>query len=205
MGLFICFEGGEGSGKSTQVRSLRRKLNQANIPNISIREPGGTQLGDKLRKILMFSKDKLTPETELLLFNASRAHLVDTVIKPALEEGKVVLCDRFESSTLAYQGYGRGVALETIDSANMIATRGIRPDLNIFLDILPEQGFDRLPPSRDRFESEGVGDFHRRVRIGYLDIINRSTDEWLVIDAMQSTRKIADIVWDRVKSLLIIS
>ncbi len=202
MGLFICFEGGEGSGKSTQVSLLGQKLNQAKIPNISIREPGGTALGDKLRNILMFSKENLTPETELLLFNASRAHLIDTVIEPALGEGKVVLCDRFESSTLAYQGFGKGVGLETIDSVNMIATRGIRPDLNIFLDILPEQGFERLPRDRDRFESEDVNDFHKRVRIGYLDIISRSIDDWLVIDAMQSPNEIADIVWGRVKSIL---
>ena len=141
MGLFICFEGGEGSGKSTQIRSLKRRLNQLNIPNVATREPGGTDFGNRLRKILMFSKDTLTPETELLLFNASRSHLIDTVIQPALEEGKVVLCDRFSASTLAYQGYARGVALETVKSANMIATRGIQPDLNIFLDILPEKGF----------------------------------------------------------------
>ena len=202
MGLFICFEGGEGSGKSTQIRSLKRRLNQLNIPNVATREPGGTHFGNRLRKILMFSKDTLTPETELLLFNASRSHLIDTVIQPALEEGKVVLCDRFSASTLAYQGYARGVALETVKSANMIATRGIQPDLNIFLDILPEKGFQRLPPGRDRFESEDLHEFHERVRAGYLDLIDRATDDWFVIDATQTPRKIAEIVWYKVRSML---
>ena len=126
-GLFICFEGGEGSGKSTQLKLLKRKLERYGILPVSIREPGGTGFGDKLREILMFSKEELTPEAELLLFNASRSQLVYKVISPALHEGKLVLCDRFSASTLAYQGYGRGISLKKVEGANNIATNGLAP------------------------------------------------------------------------------
>jgi dTMP kinase len=201
-GLFICFEGGEGSGKSTQLKLLKRKLERYGILPVSIREPGGTGFGDKLREILMFSKEELTPEAELLLFNASRSQLVYKVISPALHEGKLVLCDRFSASTLAYQGYGRGISLKKVEGANNIATNGLAPDLNIFLDLSPEEGLNRLPPGRDRFEMQGIEEFHERVRFGYLALIEKDPSRWVVIDGLQTPEEISQIIWQIVEPML---
>lgn len=151
-GLFITLEGGEGSGKSTQVRYLRGRLKRSNIPATVVREPGSTSLGDWLRQLLKFLPVPLTPEAELLLFNASRAQLVADVIRPALEKGEVVICDRFADSTLAYQGYGRGIPLEQVEAVNRAATVGLKPDLTILLDLSPEEGMRRQQTAFDRFE-----------------------------------------------------
>ena len=137
-GLFVTLEGCEGSGKSSQARRLRGSLNGLGIPVTVVREPGGTALGDKLRRILKFSSIPLTPEAELLLFNASRAELVRQVIVPALKNGHVVICDRFTDSTVAYQGYGRGLSLDIVRSVNTAAAGDLKPDITILLDISPE-------------------------------------------------------------------
>ncbi len=130
-GLFITLEGGEGSGKSTQIKALQRRLQRRHVPVLTIREPGGTPLGNRLRQLLKFSRTPLSPEAELLLFNASRAQLVTDVIRPALESGTVVVCDRFSDSTLAYQGYGRGIPLERAEAVNDLATGSLKPHLTI--------------------------------------------------------------------------
>ncbi len=202
MGLFITFEGGEGCGKSTQSRLLLKKLEQQNVPVVLTHEPGGTALGNELRKTLKRKRDSsISPQAELFLLAASRAQLVAEVIRPALEEGKVVLCDRFTHSTMAYQGYGRGLDFTAINMVNNMATGNLNPDLIIFPDISPEQGLARKRSLKDRFELEDLS-FHRRVREGYLKMAAAEPDRWLVIDASLPKGKIAEIIWDRVSQLL---
>jgi len=202
LGLFITFEGGEGCGKSTQSRLLLKKLEQQNIPAVLTHEPGGTALGDELRKVLKKKRDSfISPQAELFLLAASRVQLLAEIIRPALEEGKVVVCDRFTHSTLAYQGYGRGLDLTTVETVNNIATQDLKPDLTILLDISPEQGLARKRSLKDRFELEDLS-FHRRVREGYLKIAAAEPDRWLVIDASLPKHKIAEIIRDRVSKLL---
>jgi dTMP kinase len=202
LGLFITFEGGEGCGKSTQSRLLLKKLEQQNIPVVLTHEPGGTALGNEVRKALKRKRGSaISPQAELFLFAASRAQLVAEVIRPALEEGKVVICDRFTYSTLVYQGYGRGLDFTAIKMVNNMATRYLNPDLIILLDISPEQGLARKQSLKDRFELEDLS-FHRRVREGYLKMAAAEPERWLVIDASLPKSKIAEIIWDRVSQLL---
>jgi dTMP kinase len=202
LGLFITFEGGEGCGKSTQSRLLLKKLERQNIPAVLTHEPGGTALGDEIRKVLKKKRDSfISPQAELFLLAASRVQLLAEIIRPALEEGKVVVCDRFTHSTLVYQGYGRGLDLTTVETVNNIATQDLKPDLTILLDISPEQGLARKRSLKDRFELEDLS-FHRRVREGYLKIAAAEPDRWLVIDASLPKRKIAQIIRDRVSKLL---
>jgi dTMP kinase len=202
LGLFITFEGGEGCGKSTQSRLLLKKLEQQNVPVVLTHEPGGTALGNELRKTLKRKRDSfISPQAELFLLAASRAQLVAEVIRPALEEGKVVLCDRFTHSTLVYQGYGRGLDFTAIKMVNNMATGYLNPDLIILLDISPEQGLARKRSLKDRFELEDLS-FHRRVREGYLKMAAAEPDRWLVIDASLPKGKIAEIIRDRMSQLL---
>jgi dTMP kinase len=202
LGLFITFEGGEGCGKSTQSRLLLKKLEQQSIPVVLTHEPGGTVLGNELRKALKRKRgSSISPQTELFLVAASRAQLVAELIRPALEEGKVVICDRFTHSTMVYQGYGRGLDFTAIKMVNNMATRNLNPDLIILLDISPEQGLARKRSLKDRFELEDLS-FHRRVKEGYLKMAAAEPDRWLVIDASLPKGKIAEIIWDRVSRLL---
>ncbi len=202
MGLFITFEGGEGCGKSTQARALWKNLRQRNIPAIITHEPGGTILGAEIRKSLKRKRERpISPEAELLLFAASRAQLITEVIRPALKEGKTVICDRFSYSTLAYQGYGRGLSLNIIEMVNSLATQNLKPDIVILLDLLSEEGLARKQNLKDPFELEELS-FHRRVREGYLKAAATEPDRWLVIDASLPKRRIAKIIWGKVSQLL---
>ena len=202
MGLFITFEGGEGCGKSTQSRLLLKKLEQRNIPVVLTHEPGGTALGNELRKALKRQRNfSISPQAELFLIAASRAQLVTEVIRPALEEGKVVICDRFTHSTMVYQGYGRGLDFTAIKMVNNMATKHLNPDLIILLDISPEQGLARKRSLKDRFELEALS-FHLRVKEGYVKMADAEPDRWLVIDASLPKGKIAEIIWNRVSQLL---
>jgi dTMP kinase len=202
LGLFITFEGGEGCGKSTQSRLLLKKLEQQNVPVVLTHEPGGTALGNELRKALKRKRDSfVSPQAELFLLAASRAQLVAEVIRPTLEAGKVVLCDRFTHSTMVYQGYGRGLDFTAIKMVNNMATRYLNPDLIILLDISPEQGLARKQSLKDRFELEDLS-FHQRVREGYLKMAAAEPDRWLVVDASLPKGKIAEIIWDRASQLL---
>jgi len=202
LGLFIAFEGGEGCGKSTQSELLLKKFQQQNIPAVLTHEPGGTALGNELRRALKRERGSfISPQAELFLVAASRAQLVAEVIRPALEEGKVIICDRFTYSTLVYQGYGRGLELSFVETVNNIATQNLKPDLTILLDISPEQGLARKGSLRDRFELEDLS-FHRRVREGYLRMVAAESERWLVIDASLPKEKVAGIIWDRVSKLL---
>ena len=202
MGLFITFEGGEGCGKSTQAKVLWNKFRQQNIPVVLTHEPGGTPLGNELRRLLKREKtDSISVQAELLLFAASRAQLGSEVILPALKEGKVVICDRFSHSTSAYQGYGRGLDLDLIEMINNWATQNLKPDITILLDTPPEKGLARKRILKDRFELEQMS-FHRRVRQGYLEMAASEPERWLVIDAMLSKRKVSTIIWEKVSGLL---
>jgi len=203
LSLFITFEGGEGCGKSVQAKALYEKLCREGIPAILTFEPGGTPLGDEICRILKWSEDlNITPLTELLLFNASRSQLVDKIIKPNLGKGKVVICDRFTDSTIVYQGYGRGLDMEVIRTINDTATQRLHLDLTILLDLSVEVGFTRKSNSRqDRFENEDTT-FHKRIRRGYLKLSDEEPERFFVIDASQSKEAIADIIWQKVSSLL---
>jgi len=203
MALFITFEGGEGCGKSVQARVLYRRLSQLAIPALLTHEPGGTPFGNRIRRWLKWALDKdISPLTELLLFNASRAQLVTEVIQPSLKSGKVVVCDRYADSTTAYQSYGRGLDLDAVKAIDNTATQGLKPNLTVLLDISAEEGLARKRGKKqDRFEQEDSA-FHQRVREGYLKLAASDPGRWLVIDATQSKERIAEIIWQRVSQLL---
>jgi dTMP kinase len=203
MSLFITFEGVEGCGKSTQSQFLYRRLKKLGIPSILIHEPGITALGKKITRLLKWSKEiNISPISELLLFNASRAQLIEEVIKPALEEGKVVICDRYADSTTAYQGYGRGLDFSVVSAVNRIATQGLAPDLTILLDVPVEKGLRRKEDTpSDRFHDENLN-FHGRVREGFNKLAAAKPEHWLKIDGTLSKEAISGIIWERVKNLI---
>ncbi|MBI4295079.1 MAG: dTMP kinase [Chloroflexi bacterium] len=200
--MFITFEGGEGSGKTTQAQALHQRLTGLRIPAVLTYEPGGTLLGDHIRALLKWAQYELSPRAELLLFAAARAQLTTQVIGPALEQGKVVVCDRFAASSVAYQGYARGLNISDIDKVNAIATQGLQPDLTVLLDIAVELGLARKGPSPpDRFEKELL-DFHKKLRQGYLDLAAADPRLWLVIDATLPQKQVEELIWQRVSALL---
>ena len=203
MALFITFEGGEGCGKSVQAKALYRRLSQSAIPTLLTHEPGGTPFSNKIGRWLKWAEvTDISPLTELLLFNASRAQLVSEVIRPNLKNGMVVICDRYADSTVAYQSYGRGLDLEMVKAINDVATQGLKPDLTILLDVPVEEGLDRIKARRrDRFEQEDIA-FHQRVREGYLKLAANDPQRWLVIDATQPKENIAEIIWQKVRQLI---
>jgi dTMP kinase len=203
LSIFVTFEGSEGCGKSTQARALWRKISRLGIPTVLTHEPGGTSLGNQLRRILKERRqDEIPPLAELLLFAACRIQLVNEVIHPNLQQGKVVICDRFADSTVVYQGYGRGFDLETIKKINELATQGIKPGLTILLDIPTQKGLSRKQNKmNDRFEAEDIA-FHNRVRNGYLKLAVEEPERWLVVDATLPRARIGKIIWDRVNQLL---
>lgn len=201
--MFITFEGGEGSGKSVQSRILYRRLNKLAISTLLIHEPGSTPLGERLSRLVKSCRSgSITATTELLLFNAARAQLVSTILLPSLNRGSVVICDRYTDSTLAYQGYGRGLKQEIVRSANEIATGGLKPDLTILLDIPVSEGLERKRNNdNDRFQSEEVA-FHERVRRGYLTLARKEPNRFFVINSTMSKQSISQIIWQRVNQLL---
>ena len=188
-GLFITFEGIEGSGKTTQLKLLGEVLKEYRIPYILTREPGGSRLSTQLRHwILNKLEYNLMPETELFLFLADRAQHVKEVVEPALKQGKIVLCDRYTDSTLAYQGGGRGFDLKLLNVLNRAATGGLKPDLTILFDLPAETGLKRAlgrGKGKDRMEREKI-QFHRRVRKVFLDMARKERSRFIVIDANQS-------------------
>jgi dTMP kinase len=188
--LFITFEGIEGCGKTTQIKRLAGRLEDRGIRFISTLEPGGTRIGQDIRKVLLDSRNAhLAPLAELTLYAADRAQHIEEVIKPALDQGKWVLCDRFFDATVAYQGAGRGLDMDLIKTLNELVTTGIRPDLTLLLDCPPETGIERAikrisiigQDGQDRFEREKM-DFHRKVRAGYLEI-SLKEKRFSIIDA----------------------
>lgn len=202
-GLFITFEGGEGCGKSTQARALYTRLKRRGIPALLSQEPGGTNLGRRIRDLLKRQlSTSISPAAELLLFNASRAQLVKEIIKPALKKGMVVICDRFYDSTTVYQGYGRGLDLVAVKAVNDFGAGGLKPDLTILLDIPPSHGLNRKRRIvEDRFEQEAVR-FHKRVRSGYLKLARMEPERWLVINGRLPRAEITKRIWKHVNGML---
>lgn len=203
MSLFITFEGGEGSGKSVQAGALYRKLSRLAIPVILTHEPGVTLLGRKIARWLKWGDDvDISPLAELMLFNASRAQLVSEVIKPGLQSGKVVICDRYADSTTAYQSYGRGLDLDMVKAVNEAVIQGVWPDLTVLLDMPVEAGLARKKGAKqDRFEQEDKS-FHEKVREGYLKMAGNDPERWLVVNGSQPKVKVEQIIWQKVSRLL---
>ncbi len=203
MSIFITFEGGEGSGKSYQTGVLCRALARRGIDAVRVREPGGTPLGERISRLLKWARGTdISAMSELLLFNAARAQLVADVIRPALAAGRVVVCDRYADSTVAYQQYGRGLDAALVSQLNGSAMQGVTPDLTLLLDTPPETGMARTESRRrDRFEGEAL-EFHRRVHAGYLKLAAREPNRWRVIDGSLPKRRVSDIIWDCVSERL---
>ena len=209
-GKFITFEGPEGGGKTTQATHLIQRLEAAGIKVVRTREPGGTPTGEAIRDILQHDKtgEPIFPETEALLFASSRAQLVRGLILPALERGDWVVCDRFADSTTAYQGYGRGFAVDDMLAINHFAINGAEPELTVLLDLDVDTGLTRLASRQaatgtapDRIEREERA-FHQRVRDGYLELAKRYADRFGVIDASQDEQQIEQEIWKLVEPLL---
>jgi dTMP kinase len=209
-GLFISFEGTEGCGKTTQIARLAEQLRARGRAVKLVREPGGTPIGEEIRHTLKHSQQNhaMTPEAELLLMNASRAQLVREVIRPALAVGETVLCDRFYDSTIAYQGYGRGLDLKLIRDVIDIAVGETRPDLTLLLEISPEISAARLAsrpktePARDRFE-EADAAFFDRVAKGYRAIAAAEPDRIIIVeDASGSIETVSEVIWMLVEKLI---
>lgn len=210
-GTFITFEGGEGSGKSTQARLLSGHLKQEGYEVVTTREPGGTGIGDAIRAILLnLELSEMGNITELLLLAASRAQNVCERIEPALERGAIVICDRFIDSTLAYQGYGRNFDLKLLKSLNRLATGGVTPDLTILLDLPPEIGLERSKAldkaeakqgEGDRFEQEDI-EFHRRLRKGFFEIASQDPDRFRKIEVQEDVEATQKLVIEIVEEFL---
>jgi len=214
LAFFITFEGIEGSGKSTQMELLRAYLEQGGAEVLCVREPGGTILGERVRELLLNAGDEeIEPLAELFLYEACRAQLVNQVIKPALANGKTVLCDRFTDSTVAYQGYGRKLDVKAIYAANELATGrtpsggGLRPDLTFILDCAVETGLKRAwsriaaaeeEKKEDRFEKESIL-FHNLVRTGYMEVAKKEPERVHIIDATVEIASIHRAICDIIK------
>lgn len=188
-GLFITFEGADGCGKTTQMKLLTEYLEQNGIDVVLTREPGGKGLGEKVREILLNYEGPVSDRCESFLFLADRAQNIDIIVNPAVKEGKIVLCDRHIDSTVAYQGYGRGLDIERINMLNDIATNGQKPDLTFVFDIDVETSMKRVGTQKDRMESAGI-EFHNRVRNGYLELAKLEPQRIKVIDATKSIDEI---------------
>jgi dTMP kinase len=191
--MFITLEGPEGSGKTSQLPALADYLRKAGFEVVVTREPGGTTVGDQIREVLMNLENvSILPRTEILLFLAARAQHVEGLIRPALQAGKLVLCDRFGDSTLAYQGYGHETDLETLRFLLNYSTGGLQPDLTLLLDVPVKAGLER---KLDNIEEWNRLDayaeaFHERVRLGYLSLAAQEPDRWVVIDATQNKAQV---------------
>lgn len=188
-GLFITFEGVDGCGKTTQLKLLSEYLKNHGYEIVVTREPGAKGLGEKIREILLHYDGEVSSRAESFLFLADRAQHIDKIVNPAVEEGKIVLCDRHTDSTIAYQGYGRGVDINQLNMLNAIATDGKKPDLTFVFDIDVETSMSRVGAEMDRMESSGI-EFFNKVRNGYLDIAKNEPDRVKVIDA---NRTVTDI------------
>lgn len=205
-GLLVTFEGPDGVGKTTQAKKLFELLKERNYDVILFREPGGTFESEWIRDILLDPsyKNEMLPETEVFLFGASRAQLVETMVLPTLKEGKVVLCDRFSDSTVAYQGYGRKLNPSLVRLVNEFATGGLKPDLTFFFDVDVEVGLRRRDSSgkSDRLDQEEL-EFHQRVREGYLKMVEEEPERWVRIDASRTAEEVfadvRDIAFQRLK------
>ena len=199
-GLFITFEGADGCGKTTQIELLNEYIKCKGKETLLTREPGAKGLGIKLREILLNYDGDVSPQCESFLFLADRAQHIDCIIKPAIKEGKIILCDRHTDSTVAYQGYGRGLDLNRINMLNDIATGGLKPDLTIIFDIDAETSLQRVGKEKDRMESSGV-EFFNKVRLGYLEIAKKEPKRVKVINSADTIENIHKQVVELVEQL----
>lgn len=203
-GLFLTFEGGDGSGKSTQSALLERWLIEQGRTVVSTREPGGTEVGEEIREIVLHRRGHIVPRAEALLYAADRAHHVATVVRPALERGDIVLQDRYLDSSVAYQGVGRELAAGEIRDLSLWAAEGLLPDITVLLDLDVAIGRDRLDESRtryDRLEAEAA-EFHARVREAYLELAAAEPERFLVLDATLPVDELAALIRARVSAAL---
>jgi dTMP kinase len=197
-GMFITFEGPDGSGKTGQMDILANEFIKQGYPILRTREPGGTFIGDQIRATLLDLKNtSMVDRTEALLYQAARAQLVDEKIKPHLAEGGIVLCDRYADSTLAYQGYGHRNTVESLQGIIHYATGGLIPDLTILLDLAPEVGLERrlADGGLNRLDAYDI-EFHHRVRAGYLELMKENPDRWVIIDANQDFDQVQSEIRD---------
>ena len=198
-GRFITMEGVDGSGKTTQLQMTARYLLECGYDLVTTREPGGTKMAERIRSLVLDADASINARTELMLYLAARAEHVETVIKPALAAGKVVLCDRFADSTLVYQGYVRGIEIAQVQALCEFAAGGLKPELTILLDAAPEALLQRRADRgvKDRFEQEGL-DFQKKVRAGFLLLANHEPDRIKKVNALQHT----DSVQEDIQKLL---
>lgn len=204
-GLFITFEGIEGSGKSTQAHMLTQRLKHEGYNVVLTKEPGGTKIGEHIRQLLLSAEhQKMSDRCELMLFLADRAQHVSELILPSLHDGKIVVCERFADSTVAYQHYGLGLSLMLIEMLNEFVTQSLKPHITFLLDVEPSEGLRRVQlvkGSLDRVELRSL-DFHKRVRMGYLEMARREPKRFVVIDANLPPDEVARRVWERVSCAL---
>lgn len=201
--MLITFEGADGSGKSTQIKFAELYLKESGYEVVTTRDPGGTDLGLHFREILLNYTDKITDLAEMFIFLADRAQHVELKIKPLLEQGKIILCDRYIDSTVAYQGYGRGISVEEIELLNKIATKNTLPDLTLLFNVSTEVGMERVAKngSKDRLESE-IEDFHKKVSAGYLKLAKKHPERFTIINANKSVEEVKSQVKQALDKLL---
>ncbi len=197
--MFITFEGVDGSGKTTQARLLAEHLREEGREVVATREPGGTELGERIRELVLHSRE-VAPWAEATLFAAARAQLVEDVIRPAQERGADVVCDRYIDSSLAYQGLARGLGVERVLEMNVLATAGLLPDRTFFLLLPPEEAATRLPEERDRIEREG-DEFRARVDGAYRELVQRFPDRIVAVDATGPPHEIAERIRGELREL----
>lgn len=204
-GIFITFEGGDGAGKSTQIKKLCQKLEEIGRKVLIIREPGGTKIGEKIREILLDNNNKeMIPQTELLLYEASRAQIVAQKIKPALNAGKVVLADRFFDSSVAYQGYARGLSVNAIQDLNIFATDGLKPDRTIIINtqsVKKTLNVATKQTGADRIEAAGE-EFHEKVKDGFLHMAMQDKKRFRVVEQQKNKDATFNLIWNEVKNLI---
>ncbi len=199
-GLFITFEGPDGCGKTTQMNLLAQYFEKKGKKVVLTREPGGKGLGEKVRKILLNYDGEVSDRCESFLFLADRAQNIDIIVKPAVKQGEIVLCDRHIDSTVAYQGYGRGLDINEINMLNNLATGGKKPDLTLVFDVDVETSMKRVGKEKDRMESAGI-EFHNRVRNGYLELATQEPDRIKVLDATKTIEEIHEKVIEIIEKL----
>jgi dTMP kinase len=201
--MFITFEGPDGSGKTTQARMLVEYLQARGYPVIYTREPGGTEISEQIREVILSTRNlAMQNETEVLLFSAARAQIVAELIRPALAAGKIVVCDRYADSTLAYQGYGLGLDLEALRAITKFATRGLVPDLTFYIDVPVQVGLERRHQGEtNRLDQKDV-EYHARVRHGYLELAKAEPARFVVIDGKESIEEVQDKIRARMSEEL---
>lgn len=203
-GFFVTFEGGDGAGKTTLVGNLARRLKEKGLPVVLTRAPGGTDLGQKIRDLLLHGKDyAIAKRAELFLFLADRAQHVEQLIRPALEDGKIVLCDRFNDSTIAYQGHARGLSEDIVAKQCALACDGVQPDCTFYLDIAPQIGLERVQKggAKDRIEAESL-EFHEKIRSAFLRIAKREPERVFILDASLPLKEVERQAWEKLDALL---